>query len=156
MVTTHHLLHLTNKATSNIPRTKIAPIFHYCTQVTKNPLLYGSTGSANNSKNLIFRYQALSSSSSNKNNTGLTHLDPENPSLPRMVDVSEKITTVRVAHARATVSIPRSVLGLLGVYPRSNNFNFKEGITVVYDDTSEIKGAKGPVFSSAIIAGKVQ
>ena len=61
----------------------------------------------------------------------LTHIDEQNR--PTMVDVSNKATTRRDAHARATVRLPQNVAD-----------QFADG---------EIQTAKGPVFATAIIAG---
>lgn len=62
---------------------------------------------------------------------GLTHLDDENQ--PRIVDVSGKAVTERTAHARSVVSLPPEVAAL-----------FSDG---------DLRGPKGPVFQTAIIAG---
>jgi len=61
----------------------------------------------------------------------LTHIDSANR--PTMVDVSEKTASAREAHARSIVVLPDEVL------------------QHVADD--EIATKKGPVFSTAIIAG---
>ena len=61
----------------------------------------------------------------------LSHIDERNR--PTMVDVSEKTATDREAHARAIVSLPAEVVAAL--------------------DGDEIASKKGPVFSTAIIAG---
>lgn len=60
-----------------------------------------------------------------------THVDKDNR--PNMVDVSEKTATVRCAHARAKMRLPASVMQ-----------NFKDG---------DIQSKKGPVFTTAIVAG---
>jgi len=62
---------------------------------------------------------------------GLTHLDDKNE--PRIVDVSAKAVTERMAHARSVVSMPPEVAAL-----------FVDG---------DLRGPKGPVFQTAIIAG---
>ena len=61
----------------------------------------------------------------------LSHVDERNR--PTMVDVSEKTATNREAHARTIVSLPAEVVAVL--------------------DGDEIATKKGPVFSTAIIAG---
>jgi cyclic pyranopterin phosphate synthase len=61
----------------------------------------------------------------------LSHIDSDNR--PTMVDVSEKSTTKRTAHAQSVVELPESVADQL-----------KAG---------DIHTAKGPVFVTAIIAG---
>lgn len=61
----------------------------------------------------------------------LSHVDSENR--PTMVDVSAKSVTVREAHARSIVQLPADVSAQI-----SND---------------EIATKKGPVFSTAIIAG---
>ena len=61
----------------------------------------------------------------------LSHIDDGNR--PTMVDVSDKAVTLRRAHARTEVVLPAEVLALVG--------------------GDEIATAKGPVFSTAIIAG---
>lgn len=60
-----------------------------------------------------------------------THVDEKN--LPTMVDVSEKGTTLREAVATTKIFLPDSVMDY-----------FKDG---------EIRGKKGPVIQTAIIAG---
>jgi len=60
-----------------------------------------------------------------------SHIDEDN--LPTMVDVSHKDPTDRQAHARTTIEFPSVVAD-----------QFIDG---------EIRTAKGPVFSTAIIAG---
>ena len=61
----------------------------------------------------------------------LSHLDENDR--PRVVDVSGKEATKRTAHARARVKLPAAVLDLL--------------------EDGEVKGKKGPVFQTAILAG---
>lgn len=63
--------------------------------------------------------------------TKLSHIDQDNQ--PTMVDVSNKTATRREAHARTTVRFPESVAE-----------RFSDG---------DIRTAKGPVFSTAIVAG---
>lgn len=60
-----------------------------------------------------------------------THLDKEDN--PTMVDVGDKQITVRVAIARATMSLEDEILDLL--------------------DNNEIQTKKGPIFQTAILAG---
>lgn len=61
----------------------------------------------------------------------LSHVDDQNR--PKMVDVSDKSVTARVAHAQSIVTLPQAVLAAL--------------------DGDEINSKKGPVFATAIIAG---
>lgn len=61
----------------------------------------------------------------------LTHVDDNN--MPTMVDVSEKVETLRKATARSIVILPDSILSLLS--------------------NGDITTKKGPVFHTAIIAG---
>lgn len=61
----------------------------------------------------------------------LSHVDSDNR--PAMVDVSDKAATHRVAHARAWVEFPASIAA-----------RFVDG---------DIETKKGPVFTTAIIAG---
>ena len=61
----------------------------------------------------------------------LSHVDEKNR--PAMVDVGGKAVTVREAHARSVVLLPREVLAALA--------------------GDEIQSKKGPVFATAIIAG---
>lgn len=56
---------------------------------------------------------------------------------PCMVDVSEKKTTSRIARAQAKIFLPREVC---------SHLNLSDGV-------KEVMAAKGPVFSTAIIAG---
>jgi cyclic pyranopterin monophosphate synthase len=67
----------------------------------------------------------------NHSNDTFSHLDTEGN--PGMVDVSEKLITVRYAHARALVILPEKVISLI-----------KDG---------DIQTKKGGVFQTAIIAG---
>lgn len=61
----------------------------------------------------------------------LSHIDEKNQ--PTMVDVSHKTSTAREAHARTTVRFPAEV-----------SEQFADG---------DIRTAKGPVFTTAIVAG---
>lgn len=61
----------------------------------------------------------------------LSHVDESNQ--PRMVDVSDKTPTRRVARARAVVALGPEIMALL--------------------EDGDIKGKKGPVFHTAIVAG---
>lgn len=65
-------------------------------------------------------------------NSELTHIDKKNN--PTMVDISQKDITTRQAHARSTVWVPDSIA---------------QNITL----EGELNSKKGPVFSTAIIAG---
>ncbi|KAJ1442314.1 MoaC family-domain-containing protein [Ochromonadaceae sp. CCMP2298] len=72
-------------------------------------------------------------------NFGLTHVDKETLAA-RMVDVSHKVASHRQAHARAVVQLPASMADLLpGPETAAGRV--------------EIFGKKGPVFSTAIVAG---
>jgi len=62
---------------------------------------------------------------------GFTHLDEKGD--PRMVDVSEKEVTTRLASAQAIVHLPAEV------------------VTIIEQD--EIHTKKGPVFQTAVLAG---
>lgn len=62
----------------------------------------------------------------------LTHIDKNNN--PAMVDVSDKDITVRIATAKSTMWLPDCVAEKIS-------------------DIGEIQSKKGPVFSTAIIAG---
>jgi cyclic pyranopterin monophosphate synthase len=64
--------------------------------------------------------------------TNLSHVNPETL-LPNMVNVSAKQNTLRTARALATMNVPTSVINEL-----KNNFG---------------NSKKGPVFSTAILAG---
>lgn len=66
--------------------------------------------------------------------TALTHLDTQGK--PRMVDVSDKAVSVRMAQASAEVWFPPDVAAVLGL---------AEG--------NDVRSAKGPVFQTATIAG---
>jgi cyclic pyranopterin phosphate synthase len=61
----------------------------------------------------------------------LSHVDSKNR--PTMVDVSDKLATHRIAHARTVVEFPKVVAA-----------RFVDG---------DIATAKGPVFATAIVAG---
>lgn len=61
----------------------------------------------------------------------LTHIDSANR--PAMVDVSNKVASEREAHARSVVELPDDVMSQV--------------------DGDEIATKKGPVFTTAIIAG---
>ncbi len=61
----------------------------------------------------------------------LSHIDSRNQ--PAMVDISEKSPSRRVAHAQARLRLPAAVQSVL--------------------EDGEIRGPKGPVFQTAIIAG---
>jgi len=61
-----------------------------------------------------------------------------------MVDVSSKLSSLRTAHARAMIHLPRAVAQLA-----------ESSIASLSKDSHarEIFGGKGPVFSTAVIAG---
>jgi cyclic pyranopterin phosphate synthase len=59
-----------------------------------------------------------------------------------MVDVSAKSATVRTAHALALIQLPESIFKLLERKTSSDG-----------SSVDEIRGPKGPVFTTAIIAG---
>lgn len=63
-------------------------------------------------------------------------MNGDEPSIqPRMVDISEKVESRREAHAQALVNLP------------------EELISVITSSNKEIMSSKGPVFSTAIVAG---
>ena len=70
----------------------------------------------------------------------LSHID-STKSLPCMVDVSNKTDTMRSATAKAFITLPNEAFSLLN------------SDTVDKNKHMEINSAKGPVFSTAIIAG---
>ena len=71
-------------------------------------------------------------SKNNPDNNPFSHIDGVR-NVPTMVDVSEKQPTKRTAHARAVVKLPLEV---------AKHF-----------DKGDINTPKGPVFTTAIIAG---
>ena len=71
----------------------------------------------------------------------LTHVDPITNS-PRMVDISDKLSTIRKAHARCKVSFPAPVIDKLN---ESNPLD-----STLYS----LKSSKGPIIATAIVAGK--
>lgn len=85
-------------------------------------------------KNLFFQCSRSFCTSTKKDDLidGLTHIDKKS-NQPTMVDVSGKNLTSREAHARCFVILPDEI-----------NSIFSNG---------EIQTAKGPVFSTAIVAG---
>jgi cyclic pyranopterin phosphate synthase len=73
--------------------------------------------------------------------SSLSHIDNENR--PCMVDITEKRATLRIAHAQAVVELPLYVFD--HILSKKNANENEVG--------KEIYSAKGPVFSTAIIAG---
>lgn len=73
----------------------------------------------------------------------LTHVHPTN-NTARMVDISDKTVTKRIAKAQAEVRIPPGVFGRL-VTQSTNSSN--------PDAPIEILSAKGPVFATAVVSG---
>lgn len=69
-------------------------------------------------------------------NPQLTHVDEAGN--PRMVDVSDKQVTARMAHARSVVVLPPPVW---------------KALTSAEHEPAELYTQKGPVFQTAIIAG---
>jgi len=67
----------------------------------------------------------------------ISHIDVEN-NTPKMVDVSEKSPSPRIAHARAIVNLPLDISNYL---------------VTSFGDVRDISAAKGPVFATAIVAG---
>lgn len=61
----------------------------------------------------------------------LTHIDGDGN--PKMVDISDKVNTARIALAESVVEVPQNVMDHL--------------------EAGEIKTKKGPVFQTSIIAG---
>ena len=72
-------------------------------------------------------------------NLGLTHLD-DTGTKPKMVDVGLKIKTVRRAHARTLISLPKEVASCI---VNTNGMGMR----------TDVVGPKGAVFTTAIIAG---
>jgi cyclic pyranopterin phosphate synthase len=66
----------------------------------------------------------------------LSHVTPGN--LPTMVDVSNKVVTTRTAHARSVINLPPDVVA---------------GLIPLDSEGTDIKGPKGAVFATAIVAG---
>lgn len=64
----------------------------------------------------------------------LSHVDASK-NLPRMVDVSDKAATKRMARAESLIILPPAVFNLIDA------------------EAEEIYGKKGPVFATAIVAG---
>ena len=77
-------------------------------------------------------------SMSNESSRPFTHLNSSGDQAS-MVDVGHKIVTRRTAKARSTVLFPPSVMSALGINTTSGNH--------------EMIGKKGPIFSTAKIAG---
>ena len=93
--------------------------------------------------------------------SGLTHVSPDG-STPRMVDVAAKLPSRRVAKARAVVELPASVAAaLLGEVAAAAGGDSKKrlvgevgaGAGVGAEGLTDVRGPKGSVFSTAIIAG---
>jgi molybdenum cofactor biosynthesis enzyme len=82
---------------------------------------------------------------------------------PRMVDVGAKLATKRVAQAAALVSLPRAIFEphlRRSVAAAATALTVADGTTTTSTTTTparppplELVGKKGPVFSTAIIAG---
>eukprot|EP01138_Halocafeteria_seosinensis_P001518 gb/GECG01001556.1/.p1 GENE.gb/GECG01001556.1/~~gb/GECG01001556.1/.p1 ORF type:complete len:231 (+),score=13.41 gb/GECG01001556.1/:1-693(+) len=73
----------------------------------------------------------------------LSHVNEADPRHPQMVDVSEKQATTRSATARGLVRLPEEVVKELRQY-----HSHKQG-----NDTDWLLSSKGPVISTAIVAG---
>jgi len=86
--------------------------------------------------------------------SGLTHVSPDG-STPRMVDVAAKLPSRRVAKARAVVELPASVAAaLLGeVAAAAGGDSKKRLVGEAGAGLTDVRGPKGSVFSTAIIAG---
>ena len=84
------------------------------------------------------------SSTSSLSTSSLSHVDASK-SLPCMVDVSRKEDTLRTAEARAYITLPAEAFSLINCNHPSNDSSSNRKV--------EINSAKGPVFSTAIIAG---
>jgi cyclic pyranopterin phosphate synthase len=93
--------------------------------------------------------------------SGLTHVSPDG-STPRMVDVAAKLPSRRVAKARAVVELPASVAAaLLGEVAAAAGGDSKKrlvgevgaGAGAGAEGLTDVRGPKGSVFSTAIIAG---
>ncbi|MDP2438197.1 MAG: cyclic pyranopterin monophosphate synthase MoaC [archaeon] len=80
----------------------------------------------------------MSSSARTSASSGLSHVSPSNT--PRMVDVADKAASRRSATARSSVKLP--------------TFIMDELLRVQQDaQASEIRSKKGPVVTTAIVAG---
>ena len=79
--------------------------------------------------------------------SGLTHLDSTG-TRPRMVDVSEKRKTIRRAHARTVIRLPREVAASITTRNNGGDSGGDGGGV-----RSDVVGPKGAVFTTAIIAG---
>jgi molybdenum cofactor biosynthesis protein A/molybdenum cofactor biosynthesis protein MoaC len=75
---------------------------------------------------------------------GLTHLD-ETGSKPKMVDVGTKQTTLRKAHARTIIKLPKEVADR--IVDENDRSGGGGGVR------NDVVGPKGAVFTTAIIAG---
>ena len=89
--------------------------------------------------------------------SGLTHVSPDG-STPRMVDVAAKLPSRRVAKARAVVELPASVAAaLLGEVAAAAGGDSKKRLVgevgAGAEGLTDVRGPKGSVFSTAIIAG---
>ncbi len=70
-----------------------------------------------------------------------SHVD-EKGELPKMVDVSEKSVTLRKAHARSVVRLGSALQQA-----------FRDQVDRKDGGKTELQSAKGPIFSTAIVAG---
>jgi len=82
--------------------------------------------------------RAFSRSAASNNKNPFTHINTNN-NMPTMVDVSAKVPTKRIAHARTIVEFPQDVL--------------KQLLLGGGNDNKEISSKKGPVFATSIVAG---
>jgi len=82
-----------------------------------------------------FRAIPVHFSSSSEGKKDLSHVDPSS-NMPRMVDVGEKATSARSATAVATVAFPADVAKTLRL-----------------GKSDDVRSAKGPVITTATIAG---
>eukprot|EP00750_Incisomonas_marina_P009316 INCI15922.1.p1 GENE.INCI15922.1~~INCI15922.1.p1 ORF type:complete len:232 (-),score=34.52 INCI15922.1:62-757(-) len=87
-------------------------------------------------------------SSADRRFSDLSHVSPDGQR-PKMVDVTHKAVTQRTARASALVSMPRNVFEPHLQASPSSSSSAGEGVR----PPVEIVGKKGPVFTTAIIAG---
>lgn len=105
-----------------------------------------------------FQYR-LYSSGKNGNTFGFTHVDAN--ATPTMVSILDKPVTQRVAHAQSIVQFPPHVLQALVAselkhHPHPDNLHPTHSPAEEQLHTlkiNELSSAKGPIFSTAIIAG---
>lgn len=92
-----------------------------------------AAGGGSKSDKVLNTENDASESSSTTLSTGLSHIDATRNE-PTMVDVGHKRVTKRTAHAQTLVTLPQNIVDL-------------------FDSPTELQGPKGPVLTTAIIAG---